>query len=488
MYVDDIIIKSREGSDHLTHLRKFFDRLHRYNLKLNPAKCTFGVPAGKLLGFIVSRIDIELDPSKIKAIQELPHPKTTKEVMSFLGRLNYISRFIVQSTVVCESIFKLLKNDVLTKWTGECQTVFDTIKNYFSNPPVLVPPREGSPLLLYIFVSNNALRFIFGQHDKTGKKERVIYYLSKKFTLYEDGPIEVYFLQKAMPTGKLAKWKMLMSEFDIVYVTQKAIKAQALVDHIVENPVDEEYERLKTYFPDEEVAFVGENISEPYPGWRVFFDGAINHQCRGIGAVLVSETGQNYHMAAKLRFDCTNSMVEYEVCIIGLKIAINVNVHELWTPDLGLLRCIDTSEAAKLLEQIHAGVSGTHMNGVTLVHGDLICVLPHELNDMSSSWPFVAWGMDVIGPIEPATSNGHRFILVAIDYLTKWVEVASYKLVTKKVVADFVRNNLLCRFGVPESIIIDNGANINNHLMKELCEQLKITHRNSTAYRPKRMA
>ncbi|XP_069145634.1 uncharacterized protein [Solanum lycopersicum] len=102
------------------------------------------------------------------------------------------------------------------------------------------------------------------------------------------------------------------------------------------------------------------------------------------------------------------------------------------------------------------------------VHGDLIRVPPHELNAMSSPWPFVAWGMDVIGPIEPAASNGHIFILVAIDYFTKWVEAASYRSVTKKVVADFVRNNLICRFGVPESIITDNDANLNSHLMKEI--------------------
>ena len=64
---------------------------------------------------------------------------------------------------------------------------------------------------------------------------------------------------------------------------------------------------------------------------------------------------------------------------------------------------------------------------------------------MSSSWPLVAWGMDVIGPIETTASNGHRFNLVAIDYFTKWVEAASYKSVTKKVVANFVRNNLMCK-------------------------------------------
>ena len=93
-------------------------------------------------------------------------------------------------------------------------------------------------------------------------------------------------------------------------------------------------------------------------------------------------------------------------------------------------------------------------------------------------------GMDVIGTIELAASNGHTFILVAIDYFTKWVEAASYKSVTKKVVDDFVRNNLIYRFRVPESIITDNGANLNSHLMRDIYEQFKATHCNSTAYHP----
>ncbi|XP_059292166.1 uncharacterized protein LOC132045600 [Lycium ferocissimum] len=117
------------------------------------------------------------------------------------------------------------------------------------------------------------------------------------------------------------------------------------------------------------------------------------------------------------------------------------------------------------------------------IHGDLIKVPSTELNAMTSPWAFTAWGMDVIGLIELAASNKHRFILVAIDYFTKWVEAASYSSVTKKVVTDFVRNNIICRFGIPESIITDNGANLNSHLMKDMCAQFRITHRNSTAYR-----
>ncbi|XP_070015951.1 uncharacterized mitochondrial protein AtMg00860-like [Nicotiana sylvestris] len=126
--------------------------LRRYNLKLNPAKCAFGVSTGKLLGFIVSRRGIDLDPSKVKSIQELSPPKSKKDVMSFLGRLNYISRFITQSTIICEPIFKMLKKDAATKWIDDCQKAFDRIKEYLSTPPVLVPPEPGIPLLLYLAV------------------------------------------------------------------------------------------------------------------------------------------------------------------------------------------------------------------------------------------------------------------------------------------------------------------------------------------------
>nr|XP_009622749.1 uncharacterized protein LOC104114091 [Nicotiana tomentosiformis] len=114
----------------------------------------------------------------------------------------------------------------------------------------------------------------------------------------------------------------------------------------------------------------------------------------------------------------------------------------------------------------------------------MIRVSPNELNATSSPGPFSAWGMDVIGPVKLVASNGHRFILVAIDYYTKWFEATSYKVVTKKVVANFVRDRIVCRFGVPESIITDNAANINNDLIKAMCETFKIKHRYSTAYRP----
>ena len=81
----------------------------------------------------------------------------------------------------------------------------------------------------------------------------------------------------------------------------------------------------------------------------------------------------------------------------------------------------------------------------------------------------------MIGAIEPKASNGHHFILVAIDYFTKWVEAASYASVTRNVVVRFIKE-IICRYGLPRKIITDNAANLNNKMMKEICEDFKIQH------------
>ena len=109
-------------------------------------------------------------------------PRTEKEVRGFLGRLNYIAKFISHLTATCEPIFKLLKKDQVVKWNDECQTAFERIKEYLQEPPILMPPVEGRPLILYLIVLDNSMGCVLGQHDESGRKEHDIYYLGKKFT------------------------------------------------------------------------------------------------------------------------------------------------------------------------------------------------------------------------------------------------------------------------------------------------------------------
>ena len=182
VYVDDMIAKSQTEKEHLVHLQKLFARLRKFRLRLNPNKCTFGVRSGKLLGFIVSQRGIEVDPDKVNAIQNIPAPRNEKEVRGFLGRLNYIARFISHLTATCEPIFKLLRKNQTICWDDNCQKACDKIKQYLQEPPILIPPVPGRPLILYLTVLEGSMECVLGQHDDTGRKEHAIYYLSKKFT------------------------------------------------------------------------------------------------------------------------------------------------------------------------------------------------------------------------------------------------------------------------------------------------------------------
>ena len=151
--------------------------------------------------------------------------------------------------------------------------------------------------------------------------------------------------------------------------------------------------------------------------------------------------------------------------------------------DMVLLRCVDRHEVDMLMIEVHEGSFGTHSNGHVMdkkmfragyywltmesdcckfvkkchkcqVYADKIHVPLTLLNDISSLWLFFMWGIDMIGMIEPKASKGHRFILVAIDYFTKWVEAASYANVTRQVVVKFIKNQLICRYDVPERSLL----------------------------------
>ena len=184
MVLDDMTVKSRYRVDHLTALERFFERIRPFRLRLNPKKCTFGVISRKLLGYMVSKRGIEANPDKIRAILDMPALRTKREIRGFLGRLQYISRFIAILIDIYEPIFRLLRKSQPTVWDDKCQHAFERIKEYLLSPPVLLPPTPGCPLLLYLSVSDVALGCMLAQLNDSDN-EQAIYYLSKRMLDYE---------------------------------------------------------------------------------------------------------------------------------------------------------------------------------------------------------------------------------------------------------------------------------------------------------------
>ncbi|GLU16821.1 hypothetical protein SLE2022_332350 [Rubroshorea leprosula] len=162
-YVDDLVVKSKRRDDHLNDLKVVFERLRKYQLKMNPLKCAFSVSSGKFLGFIVRHRGIEIDQSKIKAIVDMPPPKNLRELKSLQGKLTYIRRFISNLAGRCHPFSKLMKKDAPFVWDETCQNAFESIKEYLLHPPILVAPILGRPLILYIAAQEYSLGALLAQ-------------------------------------------------------------------------------------------------------------------------------------------------------------------------------------------------------------------------------------------------------------------------------------------------------------------------------------
>ena len=139
MYIDDMLVKSITAELHIAHMSEAFQILKAYNMKLNPAKCAFGVSAGKFLGFIVNYRGIEANPDKIKVVLDMPPPSNIKEVQRLTGRIVALSQFVSKASDKCHPFFQILKKAF--QWDTRCEEAFSALKTYLSSPP-----HSGEPL------------------------------------------------------------------------------------------------------------------------------------------------------------------------------------------------------------------------------------------------------------------------------------------------------------------------------------------------------
>jgi hypothetical protein len=137
-YVDNVVVKTQEEEGLISDLVETFDNLRKFKMKLNPEKCTFRVPSGKLLGYMVSRWGIDPNPEKVPSISKMMPPESPYDIQKLIGCLATLSRFISQLSVRGLPFFKLLKKQDKLYWTQEAQEAFEDLKKYLTTPPTLV--------------------------------------------------------------------------------------------------------------------------------------------------------------------------------------------------------------------------------------------------------------------------------------------------------------------------------------------------------------
>jgi hypothetical protein len=193
VYIDDIVVKLTGDDSHLADLRLAFDKMREYKLKMNPLKCSFGVSAGKYLGFTVHERGIEIDPKKIEAIQNVKAPTCKKDLQKFMGKVNYLRIFICNLSGNVNAFTPLLrlKNDIDFTWGAKQQEAFDVIKSYLTSPPVLQAPKSGIPFKLYVADEKDVIGGVLTQ--ETEGKEYIVAYESRRFL---DAETRYTFIEK----------------------------------------------------------------------------------------------------------------------------------------------------------------------------------------------------------------------------------------------------------------------------------------------------
>ncbi|XP_052288603.1 uncharacterized protein LOC127899294 [Citrus sinensis] len=290
---------------------------------------------------MVSHWGIEANPEKIQAIVQMRSPRSLKEIQSLTGRLAALSRFISKATDKCQPFFQVIRRGKKTEWTPECEEAFQNLKQYLQQAPLLSTPRDGDKLFLYLAVSDRAASSVLVREEEG--VQYPIYYTSKalldaetryppleKWALalvvaarklrpyFQAFPVSVITnqplrqtLHKPDASGRLVKWAIELSEFDIDYKPRAAMRAQAMADFVAE-------------FTEPEVCLDQQDVvadSGEAQVWQMSVDGSSGEQGLGAWIVLEGPEGEEISYAVKLEFAATNNQAEYEALIAGLELA-----------------------------------------------------------------------------------------------------------------------------------------------------------------------
>ena len=347
VYIDDMVVKSKLASEHLSDLTDVFEALRWHKLRLNASKCSFGVGSGKFLGYMLTHRGIEVNPDQIKAINCLRPPRNPKEVQKLTGMMAALNRFISRSAERCRPFFLLLHKWKEFHWSEECARAFQELKHYLSHPPIMSSPVVDEVLFSYLAVASHAISLVLIRVD--GGVQRPVYYVSKslneaevRYLPLEKAILAVVHATRKLPhyfqahtvvvltqlplksvlrsadyTGRVAKWGTILGAFDIKYMPRTSIKGQVLADLVAEfAEVPEEAKR-----PDEtgEEKLVGMASTQGPRYWELYVDGAANQRGSGVGIVLMSPEKITIEKSFRLNFSATNNEAEYEALLQGMQ-------------------------------------------------------------------------------------------------------------------------------------------------------------------------
>jgi hypothetical protein len=206
IYLDDITVFSKTDKEHRSHLKRVFLKCRRFGLSLNPKKSLFAMQEGRLLGHIVSTEGVRIDPDRVEAIQALSLPRSKKEVQAFLGRINFLRRFVSNFAELVKHITAMLRKGHEIRWTAESRGSFAQIKKALTEAPVLISPDYSKDFLIFSFASDDSITTLLLQRNDQGREQPIAFFskaLRDAELRYEIMEKQAYALVKALKAFRI---------------------------------------------------------------------------------------------------------------------------------------------------------------------------------------------------------------------------------------------------------------------------------------------
>ncbi|RVW69181.1 Transposon Ty3-I Gag-Pol polyprotein [Vitis vinifera] len=516
VFMDDITVYGGTFEECLVNLEAVLHRCIEKDLVLNWEKCHFMVRQGIVLGHIISEKGIEVDKAKVELIVKLPSPTTVKGVRQFLGHAGFYRRFIKGFSSLSKPLCELLAKDAKFIWDERCQNSFDQLKKFLTTTPIVRAPNWQLPFELMCDASDFAIGAVLGQREDG--KPYVIYYASKtlneaqrnytttekellavvfaldKFRAYLVGSFIIvftdhsalkYLLTKQDAKARLIRWILLLQEFDLQIKDKKGVE-NVVADHLSRLVIAHNSHPLPINddFPEESLMFL---VKTPW------YAHIANYLVTG---EIPSEWNaqDRKHFFAKIHAYYWEEPFLFKYCA-----------------DQIIRKCVPEDEQQGILSHCHENACGGHFasqktamkvlqSGFTWpslfkdAHimcrscdrcqrlGKLTKRNQMPMNPILIVELFDVWGIDFMGPFP--MSFGNSYILVGVDYVSKWVEAIPCKQNDHRVVLKFLKENIFSRFGVPKAIISDGGAHFCNKPFEALLSKYGVKHKVATPYHP----
>ncbi|GFU91119.1 retrovirus-related Pol polyprotein from transposon 412 [Trichonephila clavipes] len=538
--------RGRTFEEHLQNIRKVLSKLSDANLKLNPSKCKFFQKEVNYLGHIISAEGVRTDPEKVSAVKNWKRPENLRELRSFLGLCTYYRKFVKGFSNIARPLHKLTESKQKFQWTKECEDSFLQLKEALTSSPILIYPQPDKPFILDTDASNESVGAVLSQ--EIDGQERVVAYWSKclskpernycvtrkellaivkaiehfhhylygqKFLLRTDHASLTWLMNFRNTEGQVARWIQRLNEyyFDI---SHRKGSSHGNADALSRRPCPENCRhcsRVETKY-DYAIRQITTSTATPPDPWsdeKVREDQMADPDIKPLIEFMESSSNKPswqdisaYSPTTKQYWALWNSL-HLRNGVLYLKFESEDGKTFRW--QLVLPR----SRIPEVLKELHGSPTGGHFGVMKTLHrvrerffwGKVRADVEQwckscdacsarkgpkirsrgKLHRYNVGAPFERIAFDILGPL-PRTASGNKYLLVVIDYFTKWPEVYPIPDQEAPTVAEAVVQHWISRYGVPLQLHSDQGRNFVSAVLKGVCELLGIDKTKTTPLHP----